>query len=613
MSNKIKQLLTRRFDPPFAAALESLRRNFSPTEKAVFFLLAALLIFAAGNLVREANALFLVEVPARGGALTEGIVGSPRFVNPLLAFSDADRDLSALIYSGLLRATPEGKLIPDLAKEFSVSENGLVYSFTLREDAVFHDGAPVTADDVLFTIQKAQDPGIKSPKRANWEGVTAEKKGERAVTLTLKQPYAPFLENATLGILPKRLWTEANTDQFPFSPRMIDAVGSGPYRIERIKRNSSGIPVAYELAPFRAYALGIPLISRLIFRFYQNEADLLAALRRGEVESANTIAPEAAEELRARGRRVEQTPLPRVFGVFFNQNQATLLAEKPVRQALSLATDKESLVKEVLHGYGIPIDSPAPPLLFDERNEQKATAEEEKPDEWLTRADALLKNAKWNINESTGIREKKRGKEIQKLSFSLATANAPELQRTAETLTKAWKEIGAEVDVKIFETGDLNQNVIRPRKYDALLFGEIIGRDLDLFAFWHSSQRNDPGLNIALYTNSKVDKLLEEGRRIAEAEERLQTYEKAAEAITADVPAIFLYAPDFIYILPEKIKGLRLKRLTIPSERFLNIHEWYTETEKIWRFLVRPSGEMKSKPSTLTTGRLPAEASAQAG
>jgi peptide/nickel transport system substrate-binding protein len=270
-----------------------------------------------------------------------------------------------------------------------------------------------------------------------------------------------------------------------------------------------------------------------------------------------------------------------------------------VRQALSLATDKPSLVQEILHGYGIPIESPAPPLLLSAPNEQNAATGEEHS-ERLARADALLTGAKWNINKETGLREKKKGKgkETETLSFSLATANAPELLKSAEALKGAWEKIGAAVDVKIFETGDLNQNVIRPRKYDALLFGEIIGRDLDLYPFWHSSQRNDPGLNIALYTNSKVDKLLEEGRRIAEPAERLAAYTKAADAISADAPAIFLYAPDFIYVLPEKIKGLRLKRLTIPSERFLNIQEWYTETEKIWKFLARPDDE-KDKTSTL--------------
>lgn len=595
MKDKLKQLLARRFDIPYATEIEKLRNNFSPAEKCVFFILSALLFLAAGNLLFRTNALFLVEIPARSGSITEGIIGSPRFVNPLLPLSDADRDLSALIYSGLLKATPAGALVPDLAEEFSVSENGLRYSFTLREDAFFHDGTPVTADDVIFTIQKAQDPGIKSPKRANWDGVTAEKTGERTISLSLKQPYAPFLENATLGILPKRLWIEANTEQFPFSPSMIDAIGSGPYKIKEIKRNGSGIPVSYELVPFKKYALGEPFISRVIFRFYQNEEELLAALRRGEIESVNTIAPEAAEEMRTRGLRVERTPLPRVFGVFFNQNQATLFAEKEVRQALLIATDKQEIVAKILHGYGIPIDGPAPPVLLNE----KIVTEEQTFEARLEKAGALLTKAKWNINKDSGVREKKKGKDTIPLSFSIATTNVPDLRKSAEMLVEMWKKIGAKVELKIFEEGDLNQNVIRPRKYDSLLFGEIIGRDLDLFAFWHSSQRNDPGLNIALYTNSRVDKLLEEGRRIGDEEKRLEEYEKAAEAIADDVPTIFLYAPDFIYILPERVKGFTMKRLTIPSERFLNIHEWYTGTEKVWEFFTNRSNEVSKRLNSI--------------
>lgn len=590
MKDKLAKLLSRRFRLPYAARIENLRNNFSPAERCVFLLLSALLFLAAGSLVFKVNALFLVEVPARGGSLTEGIIGSPRFVNPLLALSDTDRDLSALIYSGLLKATPEGELVPDLAQEFSLSENGIRYSFILREDARFHDGVAVTADDVIFTILKAQDPALKSPKRANWEGVTAEKVSEREVALILKQPYAPFLENATLGILPKHLWADANTEQFPFSPRMISAVGSGPYKIEKMERDGSGIPVSYELVPFIAYSRGAPFIARLNLRFYQNETELLEALARGEIESASAVAPEAAEELRARGARVERTPLPRVFGVFFNQNQAPLFAEKAVRQALSLATDKEKLVAEILHGYGIPISGPAPLL-----SEKEKAPEEEGAETRRAQAEALLIKAKWNINEKEGVREKKKGKETRTFTFSLTTANAPELRKSAEMLQEMWEEIGAKVDIKIFETGDLNQNAIRPRKYDALLFGEIIGRDMDLFAFWHSSQRNDPGLNIALYTNSAVDKLLEEGRRISGEERRREAYRKATEAIESDMPALFLYAPDFIYILPARVQGFRMERLMIPSERFLNIPEWYTETEKVWEFVASRNNEASKR------------------
>lgn len=579
---KISTLFTKHRDIPQLSILGRALRNFSPAEKLLFAVFAVLLVASAASLLYKVNALFLTEIPASGGELREGIVGSPRFINPLLSLSDADRDLVLLIYSGLLKATPEGKLIPDLADRYTISEDGLSYTFHIRDGAAFHDGTLVTPDDVLFTIQKAQDPALKSTKRANWEGVTAEKVGEREVRLMLKQPYAPFLENATLGILPKALWKDADAEQFPFSPLNIEAVGSGPYKVGSIKRNNSGIPVRIELVPFREYALGKPYIERMVVRFYQNEKDLLGGLSRGDIESVNTITPKIAKDLETKGYRVEHTPFPRVFAIFFNQNQATLFAEKTVRQALRLATDRGMIVNRVLSGYGVPIHDPVPPLLLSSA-EDSATSTKAR----LAEANALLEKGKWIQNAETGVREKGTGKEIKRLSFSLVTSDVPELKEGAELIREMWAKVGAEVRLQIFELGDLNQSVIRPRKFDALLFGEIIGRDLDLFAFWHSSQRNDPGLNISMYTNSKVDKLLEEARRATDAEKRIADYTSAVDAIGIDEPAVFLYSPEFIYILPEKIKGFTLNRAATPSERFLDVQNWYIDTEKVWSIFVR--------------------------
>ncbi|MEK7208512.1 MAG: peptide ABC transporter substrate-binding protein [Patescibacteria group bacterium] len=593
MKELFAQLFQKRYTLPRAEMLDRAVRSFSPVERVLFGILCLLFALGTLGLLYKINALFLVEVPSFGGTVREGIVGSPRFINPLLALSDADRDLSALIYSGLLKATPEGTLVPDLAEAYEISADGLSYTFTLREDARFHDKVAVTADDVVFTIQKAQDPALKSPKRANWEGIAVEKLGERSVKLTLKQPYPPFLENAALGILPKRLWKEADAEQFPFSERNIAAVGSGPYRIGKVKRNGSGIPMLVELVPFEEYALGAPSIARFVFRFYQNERELLAALTRGEIESASAITPEQAVRLDKKGRRIERTPLPRVFAVFFNQNQAPILADASVRKALSLAVDRERLVSEVLFGYGVPVLGPVPPLLLGggragrDAETPSAHEREEQAREKREQAEQLLDAAKWTRQKESGMREKTKGKLTEPLSFSVQTANIPELQESAERLKAMWRDIGAEVTVQIFESGDLNQNVIRPRRYDALLFGEVIGRDLDLFAFWHSSQRNDPGLNVALYTNAKVDKLLEEARRSSSAEKRLESHQSAVAAIERDHAAVFLYAPEFIYVAPRAVRGLRLSRVTIPSERFLNVHEWYINTEKVWSIFTK--------------------------
>lgn len=582
MKEKLRQLLKKRFSLPYATFFEKTFRSFSPAEKVLCGLFVLLLVASVLGLLGKINGLFLVERPAFGGSLTEGIVGAPRFVNPLLSLSDADRDLTALIYSGLLKATAVGTLVPDLAERYELSADGLAYTFYLRDDARFHDNMPVTADDVVFTIQKAQDPGLKSPRRANWEGVTTEKIDARTVRLILKQPYAPFLENTTLGILPKHLWENEDAESFPFSSYNSQAVGSGPFSIVRINRTSVGLPSSIELRAFRKYALGSPYLARLTLRFYQNEDELIAAQAKGEVESMDGLTPIAAAKLVKKEVVLLRTPLPRIFSVFFNQSQVPLLAEREVRQALTLATDKEALVEAVLQGFGVPIDAPVPPLLF-EKNE---SAQENLLNERVATANSLLEKANWKVNKETGIREKKKGKNVTRLAFSLATSDVAELKTSAEMLAKMWQVIGVEVTVKIFEAGDLNQNVIRPRKFDALLFGEIVGRDRDLFAFWHSSQRNDPGLNVSGYANAKVDKWLDDARQTTDDAKRMADYQNAVAAIQNDAPAVFLYSPEFMYLLPPRVKGYVRGSVAIPSERFLDIHRWYTDTKKVWSIFI---------------------------
>ncbi|TSC83456.1 MAG: Extracellular solute-binding protein family 5 [Parcubacteria group bacterium Gr01-1014_17] len=569
---------------PFFERLDNARHAFSKTERLFFGVLCALLAASTLALVAQANNFFLIEIPRRGGVFTEGIIGTPRFINPILAASDADRDLTALVYAGLLKATSEGDLVQDLAERYEISEDNRSYTFWIKPSAVFHDGAPVTADDVLFTIQKAQDPLIKSVKRANWEGVAAEKLGEREVRLTLKRPYAPFLENASLGILPKHLWKNIDAESFQFNPLNGVPVGAGPYRIIRVDENASRVPTAVTLAPFEKYTLDAPYIERVILRFYGNEITLLDAFSKGEIESMGGISPSEARALQEKGVRAIKTPLPRVFGIFFNQNQSKVLADKAVRFALEKAIDKNELVNNVLGGYGTPIDGPIPERIA---GVSENTATDDKTTDRIAEARAILEGAKWKLNTDTGMMEKKDGKETRALSFSLATASTPELKKAAEFAVTAWRVIGAQVELKFFDISDLNQTVIRPRAYDALLFGEIVGRDLDLFAFWHSSQRNDPGLNIALYTSIKADRLLEEARTAQEKEKRDEALRAFAEELRKDAPAVFLYSPDFIYILPEKIKNMPLGRLSVPHERFLNIHRAYINTEKVWPFFTK--------------------------
>lgn len=574
---------TGRVHIPALVQVEDTLRSLSYTGRALFIFFAGLLVVSVVGLLYLLNNSVTVVSPARGGELTEGIVGSPRFINPVLAVSDADRDLSALVYSGLLHATPSGQYVPDLADSYTISPDGKTYTFVIRDGATFHNGTPISADDVAFTVQKIQDPALKSPLRANWEGVTATVLDSHTISFVLRSAYAPFIQNLTLGILPKSLWQNVSNDQFPFSELNTSPVGSGPFSVDSVSRTASGIPSLYKLSSFGGYALGEPYLSTITFRFYQSSAALEEALVRGEVESASGISPADLGNLG--DADVRTTALNRVFGVFFNQNQSEVLRNPEVRAALSEATDRDDLIAKVLGGYGTALNGPVPPSLSEEPLVHQAEASTTP----VQRAQQELLSKGWVLE--AGVLQKTTGKgasaKTQTLRFTLATANVPELRAAAQYLKEAWGAMGAQVDTAVYDQGDLSQNIIRPRKYDALLFGEVIGRELDLFAFWHSSQRNDPGLNIALYANASVDKALESLRTTTEAATRQQLLGTIATQIDSDMPAVFLYAPDFVYSIPNDIAGVDLGFVETPSDRFLSVTQWHRETDYVWPIFTR--------------------------
>lgn len=573
--DSLKEFGNKEWHIPLTKKMARIIESFTKTEKLIFYFFVIVFIVSGLSLLYNVNKNFLVEVPEYGGTLTEGIVGSPRFINPVLATSDADRDLTALVYSGLLKQDSKGEIIPDLAENYSISEDGLNYTVKLKDKIYFHDDTKVTSDDVIFTIEKIQDPSLKSPRSGNWEGIKAQKIDDKTILFTLKIPYHAFLQNLTIGILPKHIWKDISIEEFPFSQINVKPVGSGPYRVDSQNYSGSGLPNEYTLKSFSKYALGKPYINNIVIKSYTTEKDIIEAFKNNDVESLHGISQKQLQGIDFQGKNIILTPLPRIFGVFFNQNVAPVLVNKEVRYALDIATDKKEIVDKILGGYGKIIDSP---IIGKEAVYDEATSSEAR----ISRARALLEKNGWKINDS-GIYVKKDKKTTTTLSFSISTGDAPELKETAILLQKQWQKIGAVVEIKIFEISDLNQNVIKTRKYDSLLFGEIIGKDHDLYPFWHSSQRTSPGLNIAMYANVKADKILENIRKTSDKEKINDLLIDLQKEIENDQPAVFTYSPHFIYVIPEKVKGVEINTVTYPGERFNEVNKWYIETNNIWQ------------------------------
>ena len=584
----LNQLHKIKFNLPGHRLAHKTFRSFNHTEKIIFYVLATGLIITTPFLLLRVNQSFLVKVPKNGGMITEGVTGMPQIINPItispFTSPEADNDLIALIYSGLLKATPDGSLIPDLAESYQITEDGLTYTFILKDNLYWHDGEPVTSDDVKFTIQKAQDSQINSRHKASWDGVTVENPDEKTIIFTLSEPYSPFLQNTTIGIIPKHLWEEVHPESFTHNLLNTKPIGTGPYKIVKIKKDGDEVVEYYDLESFDKYALGRPYIDKIRIKFYANREELITAYEKGEITSVHSVSPEKAKEL-AKTHPVEQAKIPRVFGAFFNQNEATIFTDEAVREALNIAIDRTEIINNVLYGFATEIEGPIPPGSLG-----YTPYEEEGNPENLSRieqAQKILEDDGWTKDEE-GILIKETSKENLRLEFSISTTQTPELTDVAQKLKKYWESLGAKVEIKSFETtSDLENYAIRPRKYDILLFGEIIGRDSDPFAFWHSSQRLDPGLNIASYTNIAVDNSLEKARTSTSTEERLEQYKIFQEEIKNDTPAVFIYSPKFIYFSRDTVMGLKLNVLETPSERFLNVHEWYMETEQVWKIFAR--------------------------
>ena len=572
---------------------EDLLRKFTPGERLLLYTFSIVLAASAFVLLVFANTAVSVVVPAAGGTEVEGVVGSARFINPLLALSGPDEDLSALVYSGLMRAAPDGSLIPDLASSYDISSDGTVYTFTLRQAATFHDGTPVTAEDIIFTVQKAQSPDIKSRKRADWEGVLASSPDPRTVVFTLAHAYAPFLENTTLGILPRHLWKDVPAEEFPFSPLNTHPVGSGPYRVAGFDTDATGAATRYKLTPFKEFALGTAFLKEIVFLFYPNEEALVSAYNAGRIDSFAGVTPAQLEKLTRTDTMIVRAALPRTFGVFFNQNKNPILADASVRAALNAAVDTDAIVENVLGGFGSALSGPIPPDTLGEVVPHVPVPLPAKAPETPVATDraenarAILSRGGWKFDEDKGEWSKK--KDI--LLVTLATSDDPELSATAQMVADAWRAAGIKVDVHVYPLSELNTTIIRPRAYETILFGEVVGRTMDLFAFWHSSQRNDPGLNLALYANTKADGILAEARVTTDPANRAKLYNSFASIIEKDQPAIFLYAPEFIYVVPKRLQGIKLGTLSSPSERFLNAYEWYTDTERVWNIFTNTKND----------------------
>jgi len=535
----------------------------------VIFLASSLLSWGIVSYYSKTQA-----VPQFGGEYIEGIVGQPLYINPVISSSNStNEDLVQLIFSSLLKYDSEGNLKNYLAESYEISDDKTLYTFHLRQDVVWHDGKPLTASDILFTINLISDPSYKSPLRYNWQGIETSLIDDFTLTFQIKSPYVGFLNNLTFGILPKHIWESVSPDKFTLTDLNLQPIGSGPYKYVSFQKDSTGNIISYKLTANLNFFEKKPFISKITFNFYSSDDSALAAYNQKEIMGINSLSPQKLNQIElSKGTRIYRLSIPRYFAVFFNQTKSFPLANDEVREALSYATNREAIIENVFSGNGFPVYSPfLPGMIGFEDNEKKE-------DFNLEKAEKILEENKWLKGED-GIRSK----ESKVLEINLFTTDWNELIQTAEILKEQWEKAGARINIRSLSISDVQQNYIQPREYEALLFGQTLGANPDLSSFWHSREKKDPGSNLALFGDDETDKLIDDGRIEFDNKKRAELYRDLQKKIAQEIPAIFLYSPEYIYPVNKKIRGIETKILISPSRRFSDIANWYVKTQRVWK------------------------------
>lgn len=509
---------------------------------------------------------FTTEEPVGGGTYTEGIIGQPIAVNPLIASSEVDRDLLELLFADLL----------ELIENYETSQDQLVWSFNLKQGLKWSDGEPITSDDVLFTLEAIKDTDTRSPLFSSWQGVVGERLSERQFRFILRTPYAFFLSNLkSFKIAPRHIFETIPTANLRLSNYNLEPLASGPYKFAGYAKRDDGFITQYNLKVNENYSGPAPFINKIQLRFYSNKEDLTQAFKDKKVDGVGGLSYADLEQLKI-NKQIFPITIPSYYAVFFNPSLSAPLKDPSIRQALTLATDKNRIVSEVFNGHAVIINGPVVPGVTGYNPELYKNEEFS-----IDKANALL-DQKWAKGEN-GIRSGVVDKKNVTLEIDLVVPQVEFLTKTAEILKSDWEKIGVKLNLLLMRPSEVNNEIIKTRNYQMLLFGAILKTDPDLFSFWHSSERFYPGGNLAMFSNKTLDTALESVKIKLDDPGRLENLAKIQSIILKEGPAIFLFSPTYLYAANTDLKGFDVKFLASRSNRFDSISQWHLKTARVFK------------------------------
>jgi len=537
--------------------------------------------------------------PIRGGIYSEALVGSLERLNPVLDFNNpVDHDIDRLIFNGLVRFDSRGVPQPDLAESWGISEDGTIYNFSLRQNIKWHDGEALTSDDVLFTVDFLRNGGEYIPEdiQAFWKEVEVVNSPQDPNTLQfrLPEPFAPFLDYLTFGILPRHLLDGLSIDDLVNDPFNLHPIGTGPYRFDRLIVENGQI-IGVILKSFDGYFGKPAFIDQLVFRYYTDSVSAFEAYQEGTVQGIGQVTSDILAQVLAQpGLSVYTGREPKLSIIFLNLKnpQLPFFSDPKVRNALLMGLNRQRMINQLIQGQAIIANGPILPGTWAYYNNLKSIPYDKEA------AIQLLKDSGYVLS---GEDQTVRKKENTELSFKLSYPDTDFHRGLAEAIQRDWEALNIQVELEPVPYDQLITTRLAPRSYDAVLIDINFSRtpDPDPYPFWDQSQATG-GQNYSQWDNRLASEYLEQARITLDITDRERLYRNFQVIFKDELPALPLYFPVYSYAVSSEVQGVQLGPLFDTSDRFLTVANWYLMATRN-----KPAALQPSATSTVSTTSQP--------
>ena len=543
----------------------------------IFVVIITLILVGILLLSQQPVIQTILSQPTSGGVYTEALIGSMSRFNPLLDRNNApDRDVDRLLFSGLIRFDSRGMPLPDLAEAWGTSQDGMIYNFSIRPNAFWHDGEAVTTDDVIFTIDliKSNISFYPQDVKALWDEVEIKRLNEKTMQFRLPEPFVPFLDYLTFGILPQHLLGTIPADQILNAAFNLNPIGSGPYQFDHLLVENGQITgTVLTLAP--NYYGQKPYIPQVVFRYYPSSATALDAYQQGEVMGISQITSGILDDaLLEENLSLYTSRRPELSLIFFNLNngEVPFFQDSAFRKALLTGLNRQRMINQLLRGQAIPADGPILPGSWAYYDGVESIAYDSES------AISILKKEGYIIPPEGG---EVRAKEGQFLSFTLLHPDDALHTALAEYIQQDWAKLGVEVKLQAMPYEQLIYENLTNRQYEAALVDLNLSYtpDPDPYPFWHQAEATG-GQNYAQWDNRPASEYLERARITADIDARARLYRNFQVIFAQELPALPLYFPTYTFGVDARVYGVQAAPLYDTSDRLNSIAAWHLLTRR---------------------------------